>query len=60
EDHVVGPSFVDRMQVAFPNHRGPFHVPGAGHFLQWERPRILESALVMMAADLLTTRGTPR
>ncbi|MCB0996749.1 MAG: alpha/beta hydrolase, partial [Acidimicrobiales bacterium] len=27
EDHVVGPSFVDRMQVAFPNHRGPFHVP---------------------------------
>jgi len=36
EDHVVPTSFPDRCAVAFTECIGPFVVPGAGHFLQWE------------------------
>lgn len=46
EDHVVAPSFYRRCEVAFPVHVGPFLVPGAGHFLQWERADILVNAVV--------------
>lgn len=56
EDHVVGPSFVRRCELAFPNHRGPFLVPGAGHFLQWERSEIFDSALILFFRDLLAGR----
>ncbi len=52
-DHVVVESFVDRCAVAFPNHRGPFLVPGAGHFLQWEQPHALCSALTLLFRDRL-------
>jgi pimeloyl-ACP methyl ester carboxylesterase len=41
EDHVVGPDFVDACEVAFANRTGPLVVPGAGHFLQWERADIV-------------------
>ena len=37
DDHVVGPDFLGRSEVAFPERIGPLLVPGAGHFLQWER-----------------------
>jgi pimeloyl-ACP methyl ester carboxylesterase len=52
-DHVVTRAFMDRCQVAFPHHVGPFLVPEAGHFLQWERPHPLVSALIMLFGDKL-------
>ena len=45
EDHVIPRDFPTRMQAAFPNRVGPFVVDGAGHFLQWERPDVLNGAL---------------
>jgi pimeloyl-ACP methyl ester carboxylesterase len=53
EDRVVGPSFVRRCELAFPNHRGPFLVPSAGHFLQWERSEVFDSALILLFRDRL-------
>lgn len=52
-DHVVTGAFMDRCQLAFPHHMGPFLVPRAGHFLQWERPHPLVSALIMLFRDKL-------
>lgn len=37
DDHVVGEDFVPRCERAFLDRIGPLVVPGAGHFLQWER-----------------------
>jgi pimeloyl-ACP methyl ester carboxylesterase len=45
EDHVVPTSFCARMAVAFPECVGPFVVPGAGHFLQWERAEVFNRAV---------------
>ena len=45
EDHVVPASFPDRARVAFTECVGPFVVPDAGHFLQWERADVLNRAL---------------
>lgn len=53
EDPVVSERFVDRMAIAFPDHAGPFVVPGAGHFLQWERAEVLNGCLRAFFGDLL-------
>jgi pimeloyl-ACP methyl ester carboxylesterase len=45
EDHVVPSSFPDRARVAFTACIGPFVVPDAGHFLQWEQADVLNRAL---------------
>jgi pimeloyl-ACP methyl ester carboxylesterase len=45
EDHVVPRSFPDKCEIAFPNCVGPFVVPRAGHFLQWERADLFNRAL---------------
>jgi pimeloyl-ACP methyl ester carboxylesterase len=45
EDHVIPRDFTERMEAAFPERAGPFVVPGAGHFLQWERAEVLNGAL---------------
>jgi pimeloyl-ACP methyl ester carboxylesterase len=45
EDAVVPPSFPDRARVAFTECVGPFVVPDAGHFLQWEQADVLNRAL---------------
>jgi pimeloyl-ACP methyl ester carboxylesterase len=58
EDHVISPTFPDRCAVAYPEHVGPFFVPGAGHFLQWERARVLNQAIRYFCLDLL--RGSRR
>ncbi|MCZ7527277.1 MAG: alpha/beta hydrolase [Acidimicrobiia bacterium] len=55
EDHVVPASFPQRCAVAFTECIGPFVVPGAGHFLQWEAAGILNRALVYLFRDLLET-----
>jgi pimeloyl-ACP methyl ester carboxylesterase len=45
EDHVIMPDFPERMEAAFGDRAGTFVVPGAGHFLQWERADVLNGAL---------------
>ena len=52
-DHVVTRTFFERCELAFPRHLGPFLVPKAGHFLQWDRPNALVSALIMLFRDKL-------
>ncbi|MCU1388415.1 MAG: putative hydrolase or acyltransferase of alpha/beta superfamily [Ilumatobacteraceae bacterium] len=52
DDHVVGDDFVPACEVAFANRIGPLVVPGAGHFLQWERADILNPLLVATFGDL--------
>ena len=45
DDHVVGEDFLWFCEVGFANRIGPLVVPGAGHFLQWERADILNPLL---------------
>jgi pimeloyl-ACP methyl ester carboxylesterase len=52
EDHVIWRSFPQMCEVAFSELIGPFHVPGAGHFLQWERAQLLNRAVSYFLADL--------
>jgi pimeloyl-ACP methyl ester carboxylesterase len=54
EDHVIPGDFPERMETAFPERVGPFVVPGAGHFLQWERADVLNSAIHYFCLDLLS------
>ena len=51
EDHVIPRDFPERMEAAFPERVGPFTVPGAGHFLQWEKADVLNGALRWSAGD---------
>ena len=44
DDQVIGPDFLHTCEVAFTNRTGPVVVPGAGHFLQWERADLLNPA----------------
>jgi pimeloyl-ACP methyl ester carboxylesterase len=41
EDQVVPEEFMACCEVAFTSRVGPLVVPRAGHFLQWERPDVL-------------------
>jgi pimeloyl-ACP methyl ester carboxylesterase len=50
---VVYDTFPDRCAVAFPNCIGPFVVPRAGHFLQWERAELFNRSLIYLFADRL-------
>jgi pimeloyl-ACP methyl ester carboxylesterase len=54
EDHVIPRDFPERMLAAFPERVGPFVVPGAGHFLQWERADVLNQAIRYFCLDLLS------
>jgi pimeloyl-ACP methyl ester carboxylesterase len=53
EDHVIPASFPDLAASVFVERVGPFVVPGAGHFLQWEQPEVLNNALRYFCLDLL-------
>lgn len=57
DDHVIPSAFPDQCAVAFPEHVGPFVVPGAGHFLQWERAHVLNQAVRSFCLDLLGDSG---
>ena len=46
DDHVVGELFVAQCEHAFSDLTGPFLVPRAGHFLQWERADLFNKALI--------------
>jgi pimeloyl-ACP methyl ester carboxylesterase len=52
-DNVVPRSFPDRCAVAFTECIGPFWLPNAGHFVQWEAAAILNRSLRWFCADLL-------
>jgi pimeloyl-ACP methyl ester carboxylesterase len=56
EDHVIPNDFPERCQVAFPEIVGPFVVPRAGHFLQWERADLVNRTLIYFFADLRKER----
>lgn len=43
DDHVVREDFVPRCELAYTDRIGPLVVPGAGHFLQWERADIFNT-----------------
>jgi len=45
DDQVIHETFPAKCAVAFPNCAGPFHVPGAGHFLQWDAADLLNRTL---------------
>ncbi len=52
DDHVIWREFPEMCRVAFSELVGPFVVPGAGHFLQWERADLLNKAIEYFLADL--------
>jgi pimeloyl-ACP methyl ester carboxylesterase len=45
DDHVMFRDFPERCEVAFTDLVGPFVVPRAGHFLQWERAELLNATI---------------
>jgi pimeloyl-ACP methyl ester carboxylesterase len=49
DDHVIWPDFAERCEVVFTDVVGPFVVPRAGHFLQWERAELLNRTLAAFA-----------
>jgi pimeloyl-ACP methyl ester carboxylesterase len=44
------------MEAALPERVGPFTIPGAGHFLQWEAADVLNQAVRYFCLDLLRSR----
>jgi pimeloyl-ACP methyl ester carboxylesterase len=52
DDQVVGPDFLHTCEVAFTNRAGPVVLPGAGHFLQWERADLLNPLVIAYFGDL--------
>jgi pimeloyl-ACP methyl ester carboxylesterase len=59
DDQVVGDDFLPAVEAAFPNRIGPLAIPGAGHFVQWERADIVNPLLVAVFGDLRTARTRP-
>ncbi len=53
DDHVMYRDFPERCEVAFRDLVGPFVVPRAGHFLQWERADLLNRTVTAFLRDLL-------
>lgn len=53
EDVTLPGDFAERCERAYPEAVGPFVVPGAGHYLPWERPVLVERAVVSFCGDLL-------
>jgi pimeloyl-ACP methyl ester carboxylesterase len=52
DDHVIWRDFPERCEVAFERLVGPFVVPRAGHFLQWERAELLNATVTAFLRDL--------
>jgi pimeloyl-ACP methyl ester carboxylesterase len=52
DDHVIWRRFPEMCEVAFSELVGPFVVPRAGHFLQWERAELLNRATEYFLRDL--------
>lgn len=48
-DHVLYPEFDRMAAVVFPDHVGPFLLRDCGHFVPWERPHALTTAITSFA-----------
>ena len=44
-DHVIAPDFDRMAALVFDNHVGPFLLRDCGHFVPWEAPHALVSAI---------------
>ena len=53
DDQVVGPDFLHCCEVAFTDRVGPLVLPGAGHFLQWERADLFNPTVAMFFTALM-------
>jgi pimeloyl-ACP methyl ester carboxylesterase len=56
DDQVIGPDFLHTCEVAFTDRAGPLVVPGAGHFLQWERADLFNPLVIAFFGDLRVRR----
>jgi pimeloyl-ACP methyl ester carboxylesterase/protein-tyrosine-phosphatase len=52
DDHVIWREFPQMCEVAFSELIGPFVVPRAGHFLQWERAGLFNRTVAYFLRDL--------
>jgi pimeloyl-ACP methyl ester carboxylesterase len=52
DDHVLWRNFPEMCEVAFRVLIGPFIVPRAGHFLQWERAELFNRTVEYFLRDL--------
>jgi pimeloyl-ACP methyl ester carboxylesterase len=57
EDHVIWRQFPQMCEVAFSELIGPFVVPRAGHFLQWERAELFNRTVQYFLGDLRTAKA---
>ncbi len=57
DDQVIGPDFLHTCEVAFTNRTGPVVLPGAGHFLQWERADLFNPLVDAFFGDLRVRRS---
>lgn len=55
-DHVIYPDFDRMAAVVFPDHVGPFLLRDCGHFVPWEAPHALASAVTAFCGGLLAAR----
>ena len=55
DDHVVGDDFVCCCERRLHDRIGPLVIPGAGHFLQWERADVFNPLLPAVFGDLLAS-----
>jgi len=53
-DHVLYPDFDRMAATVFPNHVGPFLLRDCGHFVPWEAPGPLVSAVRSFCRDLIS------
>ncbi|MHC9293167.1 alpha/beta fold hydrolase [Mycobacterium sp. LTG2003] len=56
DDHALGEDFVPKCERAFRNRVGPLVIPGAGHFLQWERADIFNTLVAAVFEDVIGRR----
>jgi pimeloyl-ACP methyl ester carboxylesterase len=56
DDRVVGPDFLHTCEVAFTDRTGPVVLPGAGHFLQWERADLFNALVIAFFGDVRVAR----
>ncbi|WP_433020640.1 alpha/beta fold hydrolase [Kribbella sp. CA-294648] len=52
---TLGDHVEERCAIALPEAVGPFWVKGAGHFMPWERPELVNRAIRSFCGDLLRT-----
>lgn len=57
DDQAVGPDFLHCCEVAFRQRVGPLVVPGAGHFLQWERADVVNPLVADFFAATAAAAG---